>query len=112
MRVDANDGLAKFMRCGVGQESEDVALVEAGLLFDVGSLPARAGRGAVRNRGTLARSDERLVLRLVDVLADERLDVDRRINVRGKGIFFQKLAHQFDPATSSTWPSASTARHR
>src|ERR1700730_13308823 len=56
--------------------------------------------------------DERLVLRLVDVLADERPDVTRRINVRGKGIFFQKLAHQFDPATSSTWPSASTARHR
>jgi hypothetical protein len=26
MRVDANDRLAKFMRRGVGQESEDVAL--------------------------------------------------------------------------------------
>jgi hypothetical protein len=32
MRVDANDGLAKFMRRGVSQESEDVALVEAGLV--------------------------------------------------------------------------------
>jgi hypothetical protein len=32
MRVDANDGLAKFMRRGVGQESEDVALVETGLV--------------------------------------------------------------------------------
>ena len=38
MRVDANNGLAKFMRRGVGQEREDVALVEAGLLFRVGSL--------------------------------------------------------------------------
>ena len=38
MRVDANDGLAKLMRRGVGQEREDVALVEAGLLFYVGSL--------------------------------------------------------------------------
>ncbi len=32
MSIDANDGLAKFMRRGVGQESEDVALVEAGLV--------------------------------------------------------------------------------
>jgi hypothetical protein len=33
MGVDANDGLAKLMRRGVGQESEDVTLVEEGLLF-------------------------------------------------------------------------------
>src|ERR1700730_13104903 len=38
MGVDANNGLAKFMRRGVDQEREDVALVEAGLLFHVGSL--------------------------------------------------------------------------
>ena len=40
MSIDANDGLAKFMRRGVGQESEDVALVEAGLC--IGSSAAIA----------------------------------------------------------------------
>ena len=86
-------------------------LRDAGKLLDETSS-RRAGAPFAIVARLRIRSDERLVLRLVDVLADERLDVDRRINVRGKGIFFQKLAHQFDPATSSTWPSASTARHR
>ena len=51
MGVDANDGLAQTMGRGVGQESEDVALVEAGLLFHVGSLRFRrygAFRGHLR----------------------------------------------------------------